>query len=93
MCYWCLDGVPDAERTTFVDPGELRIDMGCLVPDPPPVEVAHEYDATACSSTYCHVTLTVIDSEGAATRTAWTSPSTTSPRTDPLNSARQRRTE
>lgn len=32
--YWCRDGVPNAQRSAFVDPGGLRIDMGCLGPDP-----------------------------------------------------------
>lgn len=27
--YWCVDGATNDERTVFVDPGELRIDMGC----------------------------------------------------------------
>jgi hypothetical protein len=32
--YWCNDGTSNPQRTVFVDPGDLRIDMGCLPADP-----------------------------------------------------------
>ncbi|RHW23434.1 hypothetical protein D0Z08_29870 [Nocardioides immobilis] len=28
--YWCVGGETNDERTVFVDPGDLKIDMGCL---------------------------------------------------------------
>lgn len=28
--YWCRDGANNTQRTVFVDPGDLDIDMGCL---------------------------------------------------------------
>lgn len=31
--YWCLDGTTNPQRTVFVDPGDLAIDMGCLPTD------------------------------------------------------------
>ena len=27
--YWCTDGLPNDQRTVFVDPGDLRVDLLC----------------------------------------------------------------
>jgi len=32
--YWCSDGSTNPQRTVYVDPGDLRIDMGCLPTEP-----------------------------------------------------------
>lgn len=32
--YWCLDDSTNAQRTVYVDPGDMRIDMGCLPSEP-----------------------------------------------------------
>lgn len=103
--YWCHDGTNNSQRTVFVDPGDLNVQLGCLPADAlcfavtfratnstdpdgdiagwsiafddggiaeggwaatPPDEVTHEYAAAwqACATAYCHITLTVTDSQG-----------------------------